>query len=42
MLQSLYAVILEPKKSKSVTAYTSSAIFHEVMGPDAMILFFEC
>ena len=42
MLQSLSAVILEPKNSKSVTAYTSSAICHEVMGPDGMILFFEC
>ena len=42
MLQSLSAVILEPKKSKSVTAYTPFAICHEVMGPDAMILFFEC
>ena len=40
-LQSLSAVILEPKKRKSVTASTfSRSIFHEVMGPDAMILVF--
>ena len=40
-LQSLSAVILEPKKRKSVTASTfSPPIFHEVMGPDAMILVF--
>ena len=38
-LQSLSAVILEPKKIKSVTASTfSPSICHEVMGPDAMIL----
>ena len=40
-LQSPSAVILEPKKIKSVTVsivYTS--ICHEVMGPDAMILVF--
>ena len=38
-LQSLSAVILEPKKRKSVTASTfSPSICHEVMGPDAMIL----
>ena len=37
-LQSLFSVILEPKKIKSVTASTySPSIFHEVMGPDAMI-----
>ena len=37
-LQSLSAVILEPKKRKSVTASTfSPSICHEVMGPDAMI-----
>ena len=36
-LQSLSAVILEPKKRKSLTAFTvSSSICHEVMGPDAM------
>ena len=40
-LQSLSAVILEPKKIKSVTAYTFSlSICHEVMGLDAMILVF--
>ena len=33
------AVILEPKKIKSVTvSIVSSSISHEVMGPDAMIL----
>ena len=36
-------VILESKKTKSVTASTiSPSICHEVMGPDAMILVFEC
>ena len=40
-LQSLFAVIWEPKKIKSVTVSTfSSSICHEVMGPDAMILVF--
>ena len=40
-LKSLSAVILEPKKIKSVTASTySPSICHEVMGPDAMILAF--
>ena len=40
-LQSLSAVILEPKKIKSVTVSISSpSICHEVMGPDAMILVF--
>ena len=40
-LQSPSAVILEPKKIKSVTASTfSSSICHEVMGLDAMILVF--
>ena len=40
-LQSLSAVILEPKKIKSVTvSIVFSSIFHEVMGPDAMILVF--
>ena len=39
--QSLSAVILEPKKRKSVTVSTfPSSICHEVMGPDAMILAF--
>ena len=38
-LQSPSAVILEPKKIKSVTVSTFSiSICHEVMGPDAMIL----
>ena len=32
------AVILEPPKIKSVTV--SPSIFHEVMGPDGMILVF--
>ena len=40
-LKSLSAVILEPKKMKSVTVSTvSRSICHEVMGPDAMILIF--
>ena len=40
-LQSPSAVILEPKKIKPVTVSTvSPSIFHEVMGPDAMILVF--
>ena len=40
-LQSPSALILEPKKRKSVTASTfSPSIFYEVMGPDAMILGF--
>ena len=40
-LQSLSAVILEPKKIKSVTVYTfSSSNCQEVMGPVAMILVF--
>ena len=40
-LQSPSAVILEPKKIKSVTVYiVSASICHEVMGPDAMILIF--
>ena len=40
-LQSPLAVILEPKKRKSVTASTlSPSICHEVLGPDAMILIF--
>ena len=38
-LQSPSAVILEPRKIKSVTVSTvSPSICHEVMGPDAMIL----
>ena len=42
-LQSPSAVILEPKKIKSVTvSIVSPSICHEMMGPDAMILVFEC
>ena len=36
-LQSSSAVILEPKKIKSLTAFPSTC--HEVMGPDAMLSF---
>ena len=40
-LQSPSAVILEPKKIKSLTVSTvSQSVCHEVMGPDAMILVF--
>ena len=40
-LWSLSAVILEPKKVKSVTASSFSlSVCHEMMGPDAMILVF--
>ena len=40
-LQSPTAVILEPKKIKSVTvSIVSPSICHEVMGPDAMIFIF--
>ena len=40
-LQSPSAVILEPKGIKSVTVpIISPSIFHEVMGPDVMILIF--
>ena len=40
-LKSQFAVILEPKKIKSATVFTvSPSIWHEVMGPDAMILVF--
>ena len=40
-LQSLSAVILEPPKIKSViVSIVSPSIYHEVMGPDAMILVF--
>ena len=40
-LQSQSAVILEPKKIKSVTVFTfSPSICHEVMEPGAMILVF--
>ena len=37
-LQSPSAVVLEPQKIKSITI--SPSIYHEVMGPDAMILVF--
>ena len=38
-LQPLSAVILKPKKIKSVSSSTSSpSVCHEVMGPEAMIL----
>ena len=41
-LQSSSAVILEPKKIKSVTvSIVSSSVCHGVMGPDAMILVFS-
>ena len=40
-LQSPSAVILEPKKTKSITvSIVSPSICHEVMGLDAMILVF--
>ena len=40
-LQSPSAVILEPRKIKSATVSTiSPSIWHEVMGPDAMIFVF--
>ena len=40
-LQSPSAVILEPKKIKSVTvSIVSPSICHEVMGPDTMIFVF--
>ena len=40
-MQSPSAVILEPKKMKSVAiSIFSPSIYHEVMGPDAMILVF--
>ena len=40
-LQSLSAVILEPKKIKSLIVFiVSPSVCHEVMGPDAMILVF--
>jgi len=40
-LQSPSAVILEPKKIKSITvSIVSPSIYHEVMGLDAMILVF--
>ena len=42
-LQSLSAVILEPKKIKSPTvSIFSPSICHEMMGPNGIILVFEC
>ena len=42
-LQSPSAMILEPKKIKSVTvSIVSPSICHEVMGPGAMNFSFEC
>ena len=42
-LQSPAALILEPKEIKSlIISIVSPCICHEVMGPDAMISFFEC
>ena len=42
-LQSPSAVILEPKKIKSfIVSIVSPSICHEVMGPEAIIFFFEC
>ena len=41
-LQSPSAVILEPKKIRSATlSIVSPSIYHEAMGPYAMILVFE-
>ena len=41
--QSPCTVILEPEKIKSVTvSVVSPSICHEVKGPDAMILVFDC
>ena len=40
-LEALSSAILEPKEIKSVTvSIVSSSMFHEVMGPDAMVLVF--
>ena len=40
-LQSPSAMIFEPKKIKPVTvSIASPSIYHEVMGPDAMIIVF--
>ena len=42
-LQSLSAVILEPPKIKSVTvSIVSPSIYHNVMGPDAIIFLLIC
>ena len=41
-LESPSTVIVEPKKTKSVTVSTfCPSLYHEVMGPDAMILVFR-
>ena len=41
ILESPSAVILEPKKIKSATVSTvSPSVYHEVIGPDAMVLVF--
>ena len=40
-LQSPSAVILEPQKIKSLTVFiVSPSVYHEVMGPNAMMLVF--
>ena len=42
-LQSLSALVLEPRKMKSgIDSTFSSSVCHEVMGLDAMILVSEC
>ena len=42
-LQSPFTVILEPQKIKSVTVSNFSlSICHEAMGPDIIVLVFEC
>ena len=42
-LQSPYAVILEPKKIKSLTvSIVAPSVCHEVMGSDDRIFVFEC
>ena len=41
-LQSPFAVILEPRKIKFVNFHCFPVYCNEVMGPDAMILVFEC
>ena len=42
-LQSPSAVILEPPKIKSlIVSIVFPSLFHEVMGPEDMILVFEC
>ena len=40
-LQSMFTVILEPKKIKFVSTFLPS-ICHELMGPDVIVLVFEC